>query len=442
MIKLYEGLRVLLFPVLRFLLPLISQTAKRRIDFELCNLVEVNRLKRAEYGFEISSEGEFQQVLFLIEYLLEKQKTIEIIYCSESVEYKIKTLTKKYSEQVRTLRMPLLTYKPWVQRQNVYKWLTCHTLFMCRYDFFPELIFYGKNKAKNFYLLSASSKNFISKSGVSKQYLKYCYKSFHRIVSATNEDFERFIEYKIIDKEKSFCADLRSLQILERLKVAETKLSQEFPVFNQFQKKVLDKSKSSCLFGSFWSYEAPIFAGVGPEDLFETSYCLAPHKLDKSHLLDIIHELSKYQLAVYILTKETTNQQLLSLIAEYRENPGIWLFDVRGVLCEMYSQFDCAYIGGGFGESVHSVLEPFLAGCGTVCGPKTQRSSEYDYAYNIDPNNISTAHSYNEVLPNLKKYSDSKRENTVVNIPFKIDELLDFLNLNLRGDDGASEKLS
>ena len=42
----------------------------------------------ADYAFECSSEGELEQVVPIINYLLSRDKKIELIYCSESVHHK------------------------------------------------------------------------------------------------------------------------------------------------------------------------------------------------------------------------------------------------------------------------------------------------------------------------------------------------------------------
>jgi 3-deoxy-D-manno-octulosonic-acid transferase len=54
------------------------------------------------------------------------------------------------------------------------------------------------------------------------------------------------------------------------------------------------------------------------------------------------------------------------------------LINLKGVLCELYSQVGHVYVGGGFGRSVHSVMEPFVAGARVYCGPKVYRSTEVE----------------------------------------------------------------
>lgn len=403
MIKFYEIMRIIFFPIFRFVLPIFVADAKKRIEFEQNNMIELNRLSRAEFGFEISSEGEYEQVIFLIKDLLKNEKNVEIIYCSQSVEHKVKKLSHEFPEQVRSLRMPLLTYKPWLIRQNAYKWLTCHTLFMCRYDFFPELIFYGSRNDKNFYLLSGAVKNFNQKNYIAKSYLQWCYSKFDRVLAATELERNRFCEFGLVEEEKVLTGDLRSLQIQARVLNHEQTIQEKFPIFTSFCEKVIKKADRSLIFGSFWDYEASIFKGVHPDDLFKTTFCLAPHKLGKQNILNLIEKISHYQLAVYIINQETTEKQLDILITEYLENPGVWLFDVKGVLCEMYTAFDMAYVGGGFGESIHSVLEPFLSGCHVICGPNTARSSEFDFILDESPDKISVVNKKSEVLQVNKK---------------------------------------
>jgi 3-deoxy-D-manno-octulosonic-acid transferase len=76
--------------VLKSLIPKL----KERVDFERKNLTQFECLsfhrsnEKADYCFEVSSEGELEQVLPLIHYFLEKNKKIELIYASYSVEKK------------------------------------------------------------------------------------------------------------------------------------------------------------------------------------------------------------------------------------------------------------------------------------------------------------------------------------------------------------------
>jgi 3-deoxy-D-manno-octulosonic-acid transferase len=52
------------------------------------------------------------------------------------------------------------------------------------------------------------------------------------------------------------------------------------------------------------------------------------------------------------------------------------ILDRTGMLAGLYRLADLAYVGGGFGAGVHSVLEPAVFGIPVVCGPRIERSRD------------------------------------------------------------------
>lgn len=52
------------------------------------------------------------------------------------------------------------------------------------------------------------------------------------------------------------------------------------------------------------------------------------------------------------------------------------IVDRLGLLADLYRLADIAYVGGGFGAGVHSVLEPAVFGIPVLTGPKTSRSRD------------------------------------------------------------------
>lgn len=54
----------------------------------------------------------------------------------------------------------------------------------------------------------------------------------------------------------------------------------------------------------------------------------------------------------------------------------ILLINKSGILADLYAFGQVAYVGGGFGKGVHSVLEPMAAGCPVICGPNIEVSHE------------------------------------------------------------------
>ena len=61
----------------------------------------------------------------------------------------------------------------------------------------------------------------------------------------------------------------------------------------------------------------------------------------------------------------------------------IVILQMSGILCELYSLFSQAYVGGGYERSIHSVLEPFFSNNIVITGPAINRSTEYDLALEL-----------------------------------------------------------
>jgi 3-deoxy-D-manno-octulosonic-acid transferase len=52
------------------------------------------------------------------------------------------------------------------------------------------------------------------------------------------------------------------------------------------------------------------------------------------------------------------------------------IVDRTGILSALYRVGSLAYVGGGFGAGVHSVLEPAAYGIPVLCGPRIERSRD------------------------------------------------------------------
>mgnify|MGYP002623900719 CR=1 FL=1 len=367
-------------PGTRFILSIFSSALRERIKFERKNLFDEACLSfrelglRADLAFEISSEGELQQVKPLIDKYLSEGKRIELIYCSDSVENQIIAWQKKFSNQMRTLRMPLIAYKPGDKRLSAYRWLSAPILLLCRYDFFPELIFYAKFKAKFFVLLAATLKNHRQNFWNNKVYTL-----FDMILTNTQLDKQKFQSLFPNKAQNIFEHDFRVLQIQTRLDQANLTLKSKLKNLAQLQTLIGEVSFSKrIILGSFWPAEGGIFSDSKfIEAIKNREYlCLVvPHLLEQKSLIQIQTEILKHSdIPVHFYIDEEAGD----FAHNFKQRPGIVVIVQKGVLLELYPDFAHAYVGGGFGRSVHSLLEPYLAGCHLYCGPKVHRSTEYD----------------------------------------------------------------
>src|SRR3989338_2013583 len=137
--SLYSFFFLVTSPLWRFLF-LLNHTYRERFNFEEKNLIDsscksfkYDKLK-ADYAFEVSSEGELEQIMPILEVFLSGKKKIEIVYCSDSVEGKCIQLFKKFPHQIRLLRLPLVSFFPFSKKgTSAYSWLTAPYLILCSY---------------------------------------------------------------------------------------------------------------------------------------------------------------------------------------------------------------------------------------------------------------------------------------------------------------------
>lgn len=395
----YNLLRVLYFPFLRWVLPLLNSKAKARLSFEKKNLLDescnsfklIN--KSADYAFEVSSEGELQQVIPIILKVLRQKHLVEIIYCSDSVEKQCLNLFKKYPESLRLLRLPILTFNPF-NKFNPYNWLTAKSFYLCRYDFFPELIFYGRKSNVDFNLIAGTLKNSDSKKQnfIIKSFIEYVYKSFNHIVMATQQDKLNLIDRLGINGDIVESYDFRPVQIYNRIDKKDEQLKNNFNFFDLYLEYMNEFPKHRrIMLGSYW-YDENLILGQNIDSLVQSSYQLSivPHQLSKSDLVKTKESILENNPSanIYVLDNEISEQEAKSLFCSLREKPGVLIINLKGVLCELYTLYGHAYVAGGYRYSVHSLLEPFAADSMVYCGPKVHRSTEYDLIMQSNPDRV------------------------------------------------------
>ena len=389
------------------MLPLLSKRAAVRLSFEQKNSIQKFKThqKKADYAFEISSEGELEQVYPLLEDFLKAGYCVEIVYCSASVEHRIKELETEFPGQVRSYILPILSFFPFSSESNSARWLSAQTFFMCRYDFFPELIHYGSKKSVDFILLSASLGDFGRKSKLSRSYLKSCFSQFDKIVAVSDRQKEQITGSMEVELERIKIFDFRTLQIQKRLDAYQNTLYKKWPLFQNFE-----VPKSSIVFGSFWNHD---FELVMKTVAAKKNVTLVPHNLSVANMEELNSLLVGQDIDFKILDEN-------SLLEDFRATQ-VTILNMKGILCELYPLFDICYIGGGFGSSIHSVLEPYMAGCFVVTGPKTHRSAEFDMISDYDPDRIKRKSTYAEIVKVMQIDNNNKDRVEQFNLQFQKD---------------------
>ena len=359
---------------------------RNRINFERKNQVEESCRSFAldgiiaDYCFEVSSEGELEQVRPLLEFFLLKNKRIELIFSSPSVEKKCLKLASDNSQLIRLLRMPLASYFPFafLVFQSPGRWVTASRIVFCRYDFFPELLIL-KYFGKKFILLSAANKK-------PSWFKTQVFSFFDIIVAATNSE-EQFFKshFPLIE---TFSFDFRVPRIFDR-SINASKLLVTENVLTDYLIFLDSLTCKKCILGSVWPTDLDILK----DEKFATDIkngeihlLVVPHQLSISFILELQNKLQTLfpEIPIYEIKRGGAHFDS----EQFKKIPGIVILNMSGVLCELYTKFPYAYVGGGFERSIHSVLEPFLSGAVVFCGAKVHRSTEFDTICELAPNEI------------------------------------------------------
>ena len=226
------------------------------------------------------------------------------------------------------------------------------------------------------------------------------------MIVAANETEAQYFR-KIVQNQKVFAFDFRVPRILERLEGAQTVLL----AVNELSSYIghLDSlgRTQKLILGSAWQSDLVICHNDQLiDDVLsgKMHLLIVPHNLGSESINQLkksLHSLNS-NISIYEITKgHSFDANILKV------RPGIVILNLSGILCELYSKFRISYVGGGYERSIHSVLEPFLSGCQVICGPKINRSTEFDFIKELAPDEIHLLNNpesfYNLVKENLSK---------------------------------------
>jgi 3-deoxy-D-manno-octulosonic-acid transferase len=131
----------------------------------------------------------------------------------------------------------------------------------------------------------------------------------------------------------------------------------------------LDSKDSSSLpvfvAGSTWPEDEAVLLPVIARFRSTLRWILVPHEPTDSHLRALETQLDQSGIP----------HQRYSQINSW-QRAAVILVDQTGILAELYSRADFAFVGGSYRKTVHSVMEPLAAGCPTFVGPFYRNNRE------------------------------------------------------------------
>ena len=297
--------------------------------------------------FHAASVGEFEQARPIIERLhseLPFRKVLLTFFSPSGYE-----LRKNYP------LVDKVTYLPFATRRNARKMLEILPLeaaVMVKYEFWPAYLKALKAKHIPTYLISAifrPGQLFFLPWG--KMYLKLLH-AFEHIFVQDQSSSDLLQRYGV--KEVTVAGDTRFDRVMEVRKQAK-----DLPMVDGF----VAGAPRVIVAGSTWQRDEQYLARYMAERE-DVKLVLVPHEIDSAHL----HEIFQYFEGRYVRYTEATPQNV--------NKCRVLLVDTIGVLSSIYRYGHVAYIGGGFGVSIHNTLEAAVYGMPVVFGPTWKKFRE------------------------------------------------------------------
>ena len=162
--------------------------------------------------------------------------------------------------------------------------------------------------------------------------------------------------------------DTRYIQVFDKSKKIP---ENTFNILSQIYNENIQDSIMVC--GSIDNSDSLILTNLN-QILKYKKLILVPHEVHKTYIKKIekilnCQNINYLKYSQLISDSDKKNKSL-------KKAPSLLLVDIIGILPYLYSFGTTAYIGGGFGRGVHSVLEPAVFGSRIICGPNIEMLDE------------------------------------------------------------------
>ena len=258
-----------------------------------------------------------------------------------------------------------LPFDDFISIQRLFRILNPSSLMVVKHDVWPNLVWTAARRKIPTLWINANLHEKSKRLGwISRGFNRAFLSRLNAVLTVDDSHAERLaslISPKIIE----VVGDSRYDRTMDRMKRAEPEAEKILPSAWFEGKKVL-------VGGSTWGPDQriliPAFARLKKEHP-ELYLILVPHEPHPHFLAD-----TEYYLRGYGLNPIRYSQVNGSLPAS-----DVLVVDKVGILAMLYRAAWVAYIGGAFGEGVHSVLEPAVYGLPLFFGPKYYMSHEAEY---------------------------------------------------------------
>lgn len=306
-------------------------------------------IRQPKIWVHCSSLGEFEQGRPVIEYIKKQypQNAIILTFFSPS-GYDIK---KTFPKVDRVFYIPLDTQK---NAEKFVELISPDLAIFVKYDFwFNHLKALNKKNIPFIFISSVFTKDHFL--------FKRWAQPLFTIFSQTHQIFVQ--DQKSLDllTDRSCPATLAGDTRIDSVIQLQHQLK-EYPLL----KKIIN-NRQVLIFGSIWPEDLLKIQSWINDHLSHPQYCflIAPHEVSDTMI-------GKIKSAIH------TPAVRFSQLEDSMQEESVIIIDTIGDLAHLYPLSDVAYVGGGFGKSIHSILEPAAARVPVIFGPKHEKFKEAD----------------------------------------------------------------
>ncbi len=181
----------------------------------------------------------------------------------------------------------------------------------------------------------------------------------------------RFLEQlKKVDKfivQDEATADVLRSHAINQVEIAgDTRFDRVMELAQQLQRfpeiEAFIQERKAIVIGSSWAEDEQYLAKVLTQLPEEFCVIIAPHEVDEKRINELENTF-KFASKRYSNKAFTPEDKLL-------------IIDTIGILSALYQYAYFAYVGGGFGKSIHNIQEVVAYGCPVIIGPNHKKFNE------------------------------------------------------------------
>lgn len=323
---------------------LISPFNKKAFQWVNGRKIPITKIQEESIWFHCASLGEFEQARPLLEKIKTEYPFYKIVLTFYSPSgYEVR---KDYKKADYIYYLPLDTKKnalDFILKTNP------KLVFFVKYEFWYHFINELKNKNIPTFLVSGIFRK-------NQSFFK-SYGAFFR--SILNNFTHLFVQ------DDNSLALLHSIDIKNTSKANDSRFDRVYDIYKEAREypeieNFIDKKKC-IIIGSSWLEDEKLFVQL-LNKYKENKFIIAPHNINKTRLKE--------------LSNLFTNHVLYSKIKANSKEKQVLIIDNIGMLSSIYRYGDIAYIGGGFGVSIHNILEAVVYSIPVIFGPAHKKMKE------------------------------------------------------------------